>query len=366
MACSKYTLTNTGSTIVNFNYRRCDDSMWDYQVELTPGQTKNIWLINGTFTISPVYSSIISLVNQGPFPPISETATPTPTSTTTPTVTPTPSVTATNTPTSSQTSTPTPTNTETPTNTPTNTQTSTNTQTPTNTPTNTQTETPTNTPSGTPTNTPTGTAVVTTTPTNTPSETPTNTPTPSPTDPQPARYEFSVPHSEISSSEACYSSTNATIFGNDSVFENNTFFYGCRTGLCPGVDLAGWYVYAGEVYELDSAGEVGLIAPCGLTPTPTNTATVTPTVTPTPTQTIGYYQYSLGTGATSNDACIDFGSAPNTIYGSVSGGVGPNVGETLYYNSSLSTPVINGYYSNGTRWYQVTGGSGIISLSNLC
>ena len=356
MACSKYTLTNTGSTIVNFNYRRCDDSMWDYQVELTPGQTKNIWLINGTFAISPVYSSIISLVNQGPFPPISETATPTPTSTTTPTATPTPSVTATNTPTSSQTSTPTPTNTNTPTNT------ETPTSTPTNTPTNTQTETPT----GTPTNTPTGTAAVTTTPTTTPSETPTSTPTPSPTDPQPARYAFSVPHSEISSSEACYSSTNATLFGNDSVFENNTFFYGCSSGLCPGVNLAGWYVYAGEVYELDSAGTVGTIAPCGLTPTPTNTATVTPTVTPTPTQTIGYYTYSLGTGATSNDACVDFSSAPNTIYGSVAGGPGPNVNETLYFNSGLTVPVINGYYSNGTRWYQVTGGSGLITLSNLC
>ena len=356
MACSKYTLTNTGSTIVNFNYRRCDDSMWDYQVELTPGQTKNIWLINGTFTISPVYSSIISLVNQGPFPPISETATPTPTSTTTPTVTPTPSVTATNTPTSSQTSTPTPTNTNTPT----------NTETPTNTPTNTQTETPTNTPTGTPTNTPTGTAVVTTTPTNTPSETPTNTPTPSPTDPQPVRYTFSVPHSETSAPEACYSASNATIFGNDPVFENNAFFYGCSSGLCPEVPLQGWYVYAGETYELDSAGTVGAIAPCGVTPTPTNTATVTPTVTPTPTVTIGYYTYSLGTGATSSDACIDFGVAPNTIYGSVAGGVGPNVGETLYFNSGLSVPVINGYYSNGTRWYQVTGGSGIISLSNLC
>ena len=318
MACSKYTLTNTGSTIVNFNYRRCDDSMWDYQVELTPGQTKNIWLINGTFAISPVYSSIISLVNQGPFPPISETATPTPTSTTTPTATPTPSVTATNTPTSSQTSTPTPTTTNTPTN------------------------------------------------TETPTSTPTNTPTPSPTDPQPARYAFSVPHSEISSSEACYSSTNATLFGNDSVFENNTFFYGCSSGLCPGVNLAGWYVYAGEVYELDSAGTVGTIAPCGLTPTPTNTATVTPTVTPTPTQTIGYYTYSLGTGATSNDACVDFSSAPNTIYGSVAGGPGPNVNETLYFNSGLTVPVINGYYSNGTRWYQVTGGSGLITLSNLC
>ena len=98
MACSKYTLTNTGSTIVNFNYRRCDDSLWEYQVELTPSQTKNIWLINGTFSIAPVYNSIISLVDQGPFPPISETATPTPTPTTTPTNTLTPTTTPTITP----------------------------------------------------------------------------------------------------------------------------------------------------------------------------------------------------------------------------------------------------------------------------
>jgi hypothetical protein len=64
--------------------------MWDYQVELTPNQTKNIWLINGTYSISSVYTGIISLVNQGPFPPISETPTPTPTNTSTPTPTPTP------------------------------------------------------------------------------------------------------------------------------------------------------------------------------------------------------------------------------------------------------------------------------------
>ena len=90
MACSKYTLTNTGSTIVNFNYRRCDDSLWEYQVELNPNQTKNIWVIDGTYTISPVYISSVSLINQGAFPPISETATPTPTNTQTPTNTRTP------------------------------------------------------------------------------------------------------------------------------------------------------------------------------------------------------------------------------------------------------------------------------------
>jgi len=356
MACSKYTLTNTGSTIVNFNYRRCDDSLWEYQVELNPNQTKNIWVINGTYTISPVYTSSVSLINQGAFPPISETATPTPT----PSITP--SNTATPTGTASVTSTPTntPTQTNTPTTTTTLTATPTNTETPTNTPTNTQTETPTNTPSTTPTNTPTTTTTLTATPTNTPTNTATSTPTPSPTDPQPARYAFSVPHSENSSEEACGSSANATLFGNAPTFvqtyDDYGFFWACPTGTCPEVNLSGWYVNDGLVYELDSAGEVGAVNPCGATPTPTIT----------PTQTIGYYAYSLGTGATSNDACIDFSSAPNTIYGSVAGGPGPNVNETLYFNSGLTVPVINGYYSNGTRWYQVTGGSGLITSSNLC
>jgi hypothetical protein len=360
MACSKYTLTNTGSTIVNFNYRRCDDSLWEYQVELNPGQTKNIWLLNGTFTIAPVYTTMISLINQGAFPPISETATPTPT----------PSVTPSNTPTGTAAVTPTPTNTGTPTGTPTNTPTGTSASTPTPTPTNT--ETPTNTPTGTSavTSTPTPTSTETPTPTNTSTVTPTNTQTPTPTDPQPARYAFSVNHSENSSVEACYTSVFATLFGNAPTFQQTVddynFFWACPTGTCPEVDLAGWYINDGDVYELDSEGNVLGIAPCGVTPTPTVTPSVTPTNTPTPTQTIGYYQYSLGTGATSNDACVDFSSAPNTIYGSVAGGPGPNVNETLYFNSGLTVPVINGYYSNGTRWYQVTGGAGLITLSNLC
>ena len=95
MACSKYTLTNTGSTIVNFNYRRCDDAMWEYQVELTQNQTKNIWLINDTYSIAPLYVSSVVLVNDGVYPPA---PTPTPTSSSTSTPTPTPTITPTMTP----------------------------------------------------------------------------------------------------------------------------------------------------------------------------------------------------------------------------------------------------------------------------
>jgi hypothetical protein len=90
MACSKYTLTNTGSTSVNFNYRRCDDSMWQYQVNLDPNETKNIWLINQTYSIATLFQPNVVLVDDGVFPP-----TPTPTATSIP---PTPTPTATSIP----------------------------------------------------------------------------------------------------------------------------------------------------------------------------------------------------------------------------------------------------------------------------
>ena len=90
MACSKYTLTNTGTTTVNFSYRRCDDSMWEFQVELLPNQTKNVWLIDGTYTIAPIFKTGILLVDNGVFPPIPPTPTPTSTPTGTPAPTPTP------------------------------------------------------------------------------------------------------------------------------------------------------------------------------------------------------------------------------------------------------------------------------------
>ena len=99
MSCSKYYLTNTGNTIVTFNYQRCDDAMWEYQVELSPSESKTIWLLNNTYS-SPLFNSIVQ-EDLGGFP-----ITPTPTPSTTPPSTPgpTPSVTPT------LTQTPTPTN----------------------------------------------------------------------------------------------------------------------------------------------------------------------------------------------------------------------------------------------------------------
>ena len=98
MACRKYSLTNTGTTAVNFNYRRCDDSMWEYQVNLDPNQTKNIWLLNDTYSTPLFFNSQILLIDDGAFPPIPN-ITPSATPTLTPTETPIPSITPSVTPT---------------------------------------------------------------------------------------------------------------------------------------------------------------------------------------------------------------------------------------------------------------------------
>jgi hypothetical protein len=459
MACSKYTLTNTGSTTVNFSYQRCDDALWDYQVELTPNQRKNIWVINGTYTVAPSFKNVISLVNQGVFPPVAITPTPTQTPSATPTNTPTPSVTATNTPTptNTETGTPTPTPTNTQTETPTNTPTPSSTTTLTPTPSSTTTLTPT--PSVTATNTPTPTNVVryqfssvcksevdpleacgcvdtstlfgnnplfasstlfwsssegntgnpvgfynvdsityhlsdcdgptgclsgatvigttvcpspTATPTSTPTVTPTSTltatPTPTPTSPL---QSFSV-FSGTTSNGACENGTSVTIYAFDPLFDQNTQFYNDATGVVT-IDMSGFYSDGTSVTELDSNGsQVGSFELCSAlvtptpTPTETETPTPTPTVTQTPTQTFAWYTYSLGTGGTANDACIAFSASPQTIYGSVAGGVGPNVGEYLYETAGrpLTDVVPNGYYSNGTAWFQVTGGAGQITSSD--
>jgi hypothetical protein len=356
MACSKYILTNTGSTLVNFSYRRCDDSLWDYQVELLPNQTKNIWVIDGTYTVAPSFKGGILLINEGSFPPISATSTPTPSPTNTPSQTATPTNTATNTPTpsvtttqtSTPTSTPTPTNTETPTQTPTTT--TTLTSTPTQTETQTQTPTPTN----------------TTTPTNTPTNT--TTPTPTPTSPL---QSFNV-FSGTTSNEACEAGVSVTLYAFNAIFNENSQFYNDPSGIVT-IDLAGFYSNGSDVVQLTSGGfETGGYTLCSVLPTPTptitqtSTSTPTPTNTQTPTSTFAWYTYSLGTGGTANAACLAFSASPQTIYGSVAGGVGPNVGEYLYETAArpLTDVVPNGFYSNGTAWYQVTGGLGQITSSD--
>jgi hypothetical protein len=345
--------------------------MWEYQVNLDPNETKNIWLINGTYHIAQLFVTNVVLINDGAYP-----LTPTPT----PTNTPTPTQTSTNTPTPTQT----PTNTNTPTNTTTPTNTPTNTTTPTNTPTNTNTPTPTNTPTNTNTSTNTNTPTNTTTPTNTPTQTPTQTPTntttptntPTPTvTPTNALDVFNIT-SGSTSNIACAGGLSGTIYGENSQFDTNTQFYNNSNGTVSG-DMSGFYSIGGQVVQLTSGGtETGGFTACSALPsptptitptnTPTNTPTSTPTNTPTPTITPTASQtffvgYSLGTGSTSGAACL---ATPQIVYGAYPDRPQPNIGETLYNNSSLTITAPNGYYSNGTAWWQITGGSGVITATD--
>lgn len=98
MACSKYILVNSGSTTITFSYQRCDDALWQYQIELLSGETKNIWLLDGTFSSAFQNQFILTNLGSFPFPDPSPTPTPTPSETQT-IPTPTPSLTPTNTPT---------------------------------------------------------------------------------------------------------------------------------------------------------------------------------------------------------------------------------------------------------------------------
>jgi hypothetical protein len=214
------------------------------------------------------------------------------------------------------------------------------------------------TPTQTETQTPTPTQTQTGTQTQTP--TPTTTPTPTPTSPLQVFYNVT---SAATSNEACESSQVQTeLYGFFPLFDNNTQFYNDPSGVVVS-DMSGFYSNQLSVIELNSTGAViGSFNLCSSLATPTPT----PTNTQTPTSTFAWYTYSLGTGATANDACLAFSASPQTIYGSIAGGVGPNVGEFLYEATArpLTDVVPNGFYSNGTAWYQVTGGLGQITASD--
>jgi hypothetical protein len=256
----------------------------------------------------------------------------------------------------------------TPTPTPTITPTPTVTETLTPTPTVTQTQTPTETPTMTPTETLTPTPTETLTPT--PTETPTMTPTPTITPTSPLQV-FNITYDVLDVYVACSGlGTPITLYAFDPLFDQNTNYYNDPSGIVT-IDLSGFYKNGGDVVQLNSTGQIissfnlcsALPSP---TPTPTETPTQTPTQTPTmtPTATFGYYTYSLGTGSTESLACNGFYSAPNTIYGAVAGGIGPNDGEYLFTDTILNTLAPNGYYSNGTAWFLVSGGLGQITSSS--
>ena len=75
----------------------------------------------------------------------------------------------------------------------------------------------------------------------------------------------------------------------------------------------------------------------------------------------------LGSGATTTEACNNYGINNITVYAPIEGGVGPNVGEYLYLTpgNPPTNSVPDGYYSNGIAFYIVSGGLGQITSVDL-
>lgn len=61
MVCRKYILSNTGNTVVTFNYLKCSDSEREYQVPLRPNQTKTIQAVDGTLSYSNFFISSLNV-----------------------------------------------------------------------------------------------------------------------------------------------------------------------------------------------------------------------------------------------------------------------------------------------------------------
>jgi len=106
MFCKKTTLTNNSSKISTISYRRCSDNMIIPNHLVNPGETINIWYIDGTLKTAEEQQTFTDSYS---FPPLtaSRTALPTSTPRSTPSNTPTNTTTPPNTPSNTVTATPT-------------------------------------------------------------------------------------------------------------------------------------------------------------------------------------------------------------------------------------------------------------------
>ena len=416
-------LTVTGCTTYIIRLSQNSNALGPFDVfySLYPAPLSAATLVASAQTRTQMFNGVVlSLECVTPTPTQTPNVTPTPTTTPTPSVTPGTSPTTTQTPTETPTQTPsvTPnvTSTQTPTETSTQTPTQTNTATPGLTPTATPQVTPT--PSETPTNTP----AVTSTPTQTATNTPTMTQTPSPTvgtvtitilgefssGSIVANYTATSNTILDATTEISFVNSLGSISGSPYVLSGSVIILsgqtvGSSNYIIPGdyADLDDTSTYSAitqtftgsttNTYVIDTNSQFDVTptptpnvtstptptqtpsetpsvtqtqTPTN-TETPTNTPTITQTPTTTPTASRAYWEYTLGYDASvALNACSNYSSSPTVFYGAPGDGPGPNIGEVLYTDSGLTTPVSDGYYSNGVAWYQVIGGSGVITSAD--
>ena len=78
MACSSYRIVNNSDKYIYFDYQRCDNSMWEYQVPVPVGQSSNFWAFEGTVKYPKFYNDLIEFQELSDAPPTDIEYLPTP------------------------------------------------------------------------------------------------------------------------------------------------------------------------------------------------------------------------------------------------------------------------------------------------
>jgi len=150
------------------------------------------------------------------------------------------------------------------------------------------------------------------------------------------------------------------------------YYYSCIDGTLQSIGLSDTDPN-GTFCNCNSVGNpFTSVSPGGTTLTELGTCdpfatTTTTTSTTTTTTTLGYNSFLLAYSATSgSEACSRYPTIfTNTYY------TNPNIsvlsnGVTIYQDSSLTSPAGNGFYSNGTNYWNTGAGSGNLQNQTSC
>jgi rRNA maturation protein Nop10 len=125
-----------------------------------------------------------------------------------------------------------------------------------------------------------------------------------------------------------------------------------------------YYAAVRDAGDVENIIAKSVVVSCTTTTTTSTTTTQPPTTT---TTTAGYTIFSLTYSNTSgNTACTDYATPTNRnpYY------AGPNAtlgtGTILYTTSALTTPVANGYYSNGINYWNTAASVGNLQNETIC
>ena len=119
---------------------------------------------------------------------------------------------------------------------------------------------------------------------------------------------------------------------------------------------------AGKFVDVDPSATQITVTSVGVC---TTSIVLTITGQTTTTTTSAVSSFSLGYDlANFFTACTDFSTSPTTYYSTT--GATLQVGTTLYNESTLSTKVSPGFYSDGTNWFRIVGTNGVITSTGSC